>query len=211
MATLRAKLERAESERAQARGGEAEALARLEAADAEVDATKKTIKRIEKDATARARTETETISQMRAEKENADARADAADALGFAGEKRGRRAAAPPAARREWSKRERALLAERDAARRARRREGGDARATREAERLNAHNATLREGGENLSSENRGERLGSAGDAVASARAETQPGARHGSSAAKNVSLEGLIQPSDGDEDPTLAYEPIFA
>ena len=53
-------------------------------------------------------------------------------------------------------------------------------------------------------------RLG--GDAVASARAETQPDARHVSSAAKNVSPEGLIQPSDGDaktlHSPTNRFSP---
>ena len=214
VATLRAKLERAESERAQARGGEAEALARLEAADAEVDATKKTIKRIEKDATARARTETETISQMRAEKENADARADAADALAASLEKSAEDARRKSlAARREWSKRERALLAERDAARaELAAAKAATRRATREAERLNAHNATLREGGENLSSENRGERLGSAGTPWRPPGLRLSPTRATVSSAAKNVSLEGLIQPSDGDaktlHSPTNRFSP---
>ena len=214
VATLRAKLERAESERAQARGGEAEALARLEAADAEVDATKKTIKRIEKDATARARTETETISQMRAEKENADARADAADALAASLEKSAEDARRKSlAARREWSKRERALLAERDAARaELAAAKAATRRATREAERLNAHNATLREGGENLSSENRGERLGSAGTPWRPPGLRLSPARATVSSAAKNVSLEGLIQPSDGDaktlHSPTNRFSP---
>ena len=201
VATLRAKLERAESERAQARGGEAEALARLEAADAEVDATKKAIKRIEKDASARARTETETISHMRAEKENADARADAADALAASLEKSAEDARRKSlAARREWSKRERALLAERDAARaELAAAKAATRRATREAERLNAHNATLREGGENLLRENRGERLGSVGTPWRPPGLRLSPARATVSSAAKNVSLEGLIQPSDGD------------
>jgi len=206
VATLRAKLERAESERARARGGEAEALARLEAADAEVDAMKKAIARVEKDASARARSETEATQRMRAEKEDAEARADEADALAASLEKSAEDARRGSlAARREWSKRERALLAERDAARaEVAAAKAATRRATREAERL-AASFYSREGGENVPDVERGSergeppRLGSAGTPWRPPGLRLSPARATVSSAAKNVSLEGLIQPSDGD------------
>ena len=193
VATLRSKLERAESERALARGGEARAIASLEAAEAEVKATKKVLERVEKDASERVRRARASSQETRAEKEDAEARADAADALAASLEKSADEARrASVAARREFSARERALLAERDAARAELAASKAAARrATREAEKLAAFVREVRENGGTLPANARWD------DTKPSGSPWRPPGASPAratvSSAAKKVSLEGLV------------------
>jgi hypothetical protein len=205
VATLRAKLERAESERALARGNEARAIASLEAAEAECKATKKVLERVEKEASERVRRALASSQETRAEKEDAEARADAADALAASLEKSAEEARRGfVKARREFSAKERALVAERDAARAELAASKAAARrATREAEKLAAFVREVRENGGTLPANK-----SAWDDTKLTGSPWRPPGASPAratvSSAAKKVSLEGLVAQKGGLASPGL-------